>query len=168
MRPPRPFPRSKTKQNMKTNHLIIATITAALSFTPLYAAEEKKGEHKHEKGKHDDHAKKVEVKIPETAEALWAEIDAKWKALTDLIAAKKSADLHVAAETVEALVSAVPTKYPDLAADKKKRVEGMVKNVARTLDQIHEEAEEGHWDDATKKLGQVQVALKLIRAQIGK
>ena len=154
---------------MKTNHLIIATITAALSFTPLYAAEEKKDEHKHEKGeKHDDHAKKVEVKIPETAEALWAEIDAKWKALTDLIAAKKSADLHVAAETVEALVAAVPAKYPDLAADKKKRVEGMAKNVARTLDAMHEEGEEGHWDDVAKKQTQIDAAVKLIKQQVAK
>lgn len=157
---------------MKTNHLIIATITAALSLAPLYGAEEKKpagtDEHKHEKGKHDDHAKKVEVKIPETAEALWAEIDAKWKALTDLIAAKKSANLHVAAETVEALVTAVPTKYSDLAADKKKRVEGMAKNVARTLDAMHEEGEEGHWDDVAKKQTQIDAAIKLIKQQVAK
>jgi hypothetical protein len=153
---------------MKINHLIITTIAAALSLTPLYGAEEKKDEHKHEKGKHDDHAKKVEVKIPETAEALWAEIDTKWKALADLIAAKKSADLHVAAETVEALVSAVPMKHPDLAADKRKRVEGMVKNVARTLDAMHEEGEEGHWDDVAKKQAQIEAALKLIKQQVTK
>lgn len=157
---------------MKTNQLIIATIAAALSFSPLYGAEEKKpaakGEHKHEKGKHDDHAKKVEVKIPETAEALWTEIDAKWKALTDLIAAKKSDALHVAAETLEALVNAVPAKHAGLAADKKKRVEGMAKNIARTLDAMHEEGEEGHWDDVAKKQTQIEAALKLMKQQVAK
>lgn len=62
----------------------------------------------------------------------------------------------------------MPAKHADLAADKKKRVEGMVKNVARVLDAMHDEAEEGHWDDAAKKLGQVEGAMKLIKAQIGK
>lgn len=146
---------------MKTTRILITALLTALAL-PAFAAEKPKtGE------KEKDHPK-VEVKIPDTAEALWMEIDAKTKALTDLVTAKKGDAIHVAAETVESLVSAIPSKHPDLAADKKKRVDGMVKNVARTLDQIHEEAEEGHWDDATKKLGQVETALKLIKQQIGK
>ena len=145
---------------MKPTRILIAALLTALAL-PAFAADE------HKKKEGDKHPK-VEVKIPDTAEALWTEIDAKTKALTELVAAKKGDAIHVAAETVEALVSAVPSKHADLAADKKKRVEGMVKNVARVLDEIHEEAEEGHWDDATKKLGQVQGALKLIRAQVGK
>lgn len=146
---------------MKTARILITAIVTALAI-PAFASEKPKAGEKEK-----DHPK-VEVKIPETAEALWTEIDAKTKALTELVTAKKGDAIHVAAETIEALVSAIPGKHADLAADKKKRVEGMVKNVARTLDQIHEEAEEGHWDDATKKLGQVQAALKLIKQQIGK
>ena len=142
---------------MKTTRILLTALTI-----PSFAADNpKSGE------KEKDHPK-VEVQIPDTAAALWTEIDAKIKALTELVTGKKGDAIHVAAETVEALVSAIPAKHADLAADKKKRVEGMVKNVARTLDAIHEEAEEGHWDDATKKLGQVQAALKLIRAQVGK
>lgn len=146
---------------MKTTRILITAIVTALALPAFAADKPKAGE------KEKDHPK-VEVKIPDTAAALWTEIDAKTKALTELVTAKKGDAIHVAAETVEALVSAIPSKHADLAADKKKRVEGMVKNVARTLDAIHEEAEEGHWEDATKKLGQVQVALKLIRAQVGK
>jgi hypothetical protein len=145
---------------MKASRILITAIVTALAL-PAFAADE----HKHKEG--DKHPK-VEVKIPDTAAALWTEIDAKTKALADLVTAKKGNAIHVAAETVEALVSAIPSKHADLAADKKKRVEGMVKNVARTLDAVHEEAEEGHWDDATKKLGQVEAALKLIKQQIEK
>ncbi len=146
---------------MKATRILITAIVTALTI-PAFAAEKPKA------GEKEKAHPKVEVKIPDTAAALWTEIDAKIKALTDLVTAKKGDGIHVAAETVEALVSAIPSKHADLAADKKKRVEGMAKNVARTLDQIHEEAEEGHWDDATKKLGQVEAALKLIKQQIGK
>ena len=158
---------------MKTNRIIITAIAAAFSLSPLYGAEEKKPaakeEPKHEAGKkHDDHGKKVDVKIPETAEALWAEIDAKHKALTEAVAAKKADGLHEIAETLEALVNAVPAKHTDLAADKKKRVEGGAKNIARVLDALHEEGEEGPWDDVAKKLTQVDSALATIKAQVAK
>lgn len=146
---------------MKHIHIIIPTILAALAI-PAFAADE----HKHGE-KHKDHPK-IEVKIPESADALWTEIDAKTKELADLIAAKKGDSVPTTAETIEALVAAVPAKHADLAADKKKRVEGMTKNIARTLDGLHEEAEEGHWDDASKKLAQIQGALKLIKQQVGK
>lgn len=145
---------------MKTKHLILTALLTALAL-PAFAADE----HKHKEG--DKHPK-VEVKIPDTADALWTAIDAKSKELADLVAAKKGESIHTVAETLEALISAVPAKHADLAADKKKRVEGMAKNVARALDELHEEAEEGHWDDATKKLGQIQGAVKLIKQQVGK
>lgn len=146
---------------MKTKTALLTILITALCL-PAFSADE----HKHKAGeKHDDHPK-VEVKIPDTAEALWTEIDTKSKELADLVTAKKGDGIHVAAETVEALVTAIPSKYTALAADKKKRVDGMVKNVARALDELHEEAEEGHWDDTAKKLGQVQTAIKLIKQQV--
>ena len=69
---------------------------------------------------------------------------------------------------MEALVNAVPGKYAVLAADKKKRVEGMAKNVARVLDELHDAAKEGHWDVAAKKLPQVEAAVKIIKGQVAK
>ncbi len=153
---------------MKTNHIIITAIAAAFSISPLHAAEENKDEHTHEKGKHQHEEKKVGVIIPETAEALWAEIDKQHKALGDAVAAKKADGLHELAETLEMLVAAIPAKHADLAADKKKRVEGQAKNVARVLDAIHEEGEEGHWDDVSKKLTQFDASLKIIKGQVGK
>lgn len=139
---------------MKTTNCITILIIAALcaTLTPRFASAEEK---------------KVEVKIPDTAAALWAEIDTKQKAYSDAVTAKKSEGLEELGETLEALVVALPSKYPDLTPDKKKRVEGQVKNVARLCDAIHEGGEQGKWDDAAKKSGQVDTALKLIKQQLG-
>lgn len=148
---------------MKQTHILITALLSALAL-PAFAADE----HKHKEGeKHKDHPK-VEVAIPESAAALWTEIETKTKELGGLVSEKKEAGLHAVTETVEALILAIPAKHADLDGDKKKRVEGMAKTIARTLDSLHEESEEGHWDDAAKKFGQVQAALKLIKQQIGK
>ena len=141
---------------MKTPRILIAAIISAFAF-PAFAAEKK-----------EPAPAEIEVKIPDTAEALWAEIDAKYKTLAEIVAAKKGDAVVDAAETVEALVKAVPSKYASLAADKKKRIEGQTKNVARILDELHDAAKEGHWDVSAKKLTQVEAALKIIRAQVGK
>ena len=63
------------------------------------------------------------------------------------------------------LAGAVAGKYPSLAPDKKKRLEGQAKNVARVLDDVHDEGEGGHWDNATKKLSQLDAALKIMKSQ---
>ena len=141
---------------MKTPRILIAALISAFAL-PAFAAEKKEPSHA-----------PTEVKIPDTAEALWTEIDAKYKTLAEIVAAKKGDAVVDAAETVEALVKAVPSKYASLAADKKKRIEGQTKNVARILDELHDAAKEGHWDVSAKKLTQVEAALKIIRAQVGK
>lgn len=147
---------------MKLSRIYITTILTAFAL-PAFAADE----HKHKEGEkhagHDD--KKVEVTIPESAVALWAEIDRTTKALAELVTAKKADGMHEAAKTVEALVNSVPSKYASLAGDKLKRVEGMAKNIARALEQLHEAAEEGHWDEAAQKLNQAQSALQMMKDQ---
>ena len=140
---------------MKTKHLITTLLRATLCLGTVSFAAEK-------------NEPKVEVKIPDTAEALWTEIDVKFKALSEIVAAKKGEAVVDAAETVEALVNAVPAKQTDLAPDKKKRVEGQAKNVARVLDELHDAAKEGHWDVAAKKLTQVEAAVKIIKGQVAK
>ena len=140
--------------------LIISIVAAAFCAAAVYGAEE----HKHESKKHDHQEKKVEIKIPESADALWAEVDAKHKVLRDLVSAKKAEGLHETAESIKILTEAAPTKYPDLVADKKKRMEGQAKNVARVLDDVHDEGEGGHWDDAAKKLSQLDAALKIMKS----
>ena len=140
---------------MKTTHIVLLGLVTALALPA--SADEKK-----------EPTPTVQVAIPATADALWTEIDAKFKVLTEIVEAKKGDAVVDAAETVEALVDAVPSRYPELAPDKKKRVEGQTKNVARVLDEIHDTAKEGHWDVAAKKLGQVQAAVKIRRGQVVK
>ncbi len=111
---------------------------------------------------------KVEVKIPDSADVLWSEIATQRKALADAVAAKNKDEVFKLSETVEALVNAIPAKYPALAADKKKRVEGQVKNTARVLDELHDVMDAGKADEAAKKLAQVEAALKIIQSQVGK
>ena len=140
---------------MKTKHIITTLLSATLCLGTVSFAAEK-------------NEPKVEVKIPDTAEALWTEIDVKFKALSEIVAAKKGEAVVEAAETVEGLVGGIPAKHPGLAADKMKRIEGQVKNVARVLDELHDAAKEGHWDVAAKKLTQVEAALKIIKGQVAK
>ena len=142
--------------------IIISIFIAALSAATLYAADE----HKHDGKKHDHEEKKVDVKIPENAEALWVEIETKRKVVSDLVTAKKAEGLHEAAESVKILAAAAPAKYPDLAPDKKKRLDGQVKNVARVLDDLHDEGEAGDWETAAKKLSQLDAALKIMKSQV--
>ncbi len=141
---------------MKTTRILITTLLAALAL-PAFAAEKK-----------EPASAEINVKIPDTAEALWAEIETKHKALAEIVAAKKGDAVVDAAETVEALVNALPSKYPSIAADKKKRIEGQTKNVARVLDELHDAAKEGHWDVAAKKLTQIEAAVKIIKGQLAK
>lgn len=140
---------------MKTKHILASIVSASLCFGSISFAAEK-----------DE--PKVEVKIPDTADALWSDIDAKFKVLAELVKGKDAKAVYTAAETVEALVRAIPEKYPDLAADKRKRVEGQVKNTARVLDELHDAMTEGKTAEAAKKLTQIESALKIIRSQVAK
>ena len=140
---------------MKTKHLVTLALATALSIGSLHAAEK-------------EERIKVEVKIPDSAEALWSEIETQRKALADAVAAKNKDEVFKLSETVEALVNAIPSKYPALATDKKKRVEGQVKNTARVLDELHDVMDAGKADEAAKKLAQVEAALKIIKGQVGK
>jgi hypothetical protein len=142
--------------------IVTAILTLGLNVAYLPAAEE---EHQHGKTDHD-HEKRVEVAIPDSANALWSEIDTRQKSLAELIAAKQGTGLHEAAETLEALVAAIASKYPGLPQDKLKRVEGQTKNAVRLLDEVHQEGEEGHWEDASKKLKQVETAIGIIKSQV--
>jgi hypothetical protein len=143
-------------------HIIVTILTAILGCASLHAAEE----HKHDNKKHDHEEKKVDVKIPENAETLWIEIEARRKTVSDLVAAKRAEGLHEAAESVKILAAAAPGKYSDLAPDKKKRLEGQVKNIARVLDDLHDEGEAGDWETAAKKLSQLDAALKIMKSQV--
>ena len=144
------------RRSMKTRlTLVLTALCTALSLRPLGADETKK------------ERIEVTVLIPVTTEALWSQIDEDTRALAQLVAEGKKDEAYAMSETVEALVNAVPEKYPDLAADKKRRVAGQAKNTARVLDELHDSVDAGKTDQAKKELEQIQAALKIIHDQVG-
>ena len=85
------------------------------------------------------------MQIPDTTEALWSQIDKDTKALAELVATTKKDEVYAMAETVEALVNAIPAKYPDLASDKKETRRGTGEEHGprtRRFARLH-----GRWED---------------------
>jgi hypothetical protein len=144
-------------------HFILPALGAlGLALVPLRAEEG------HDHSKPDRHGAHETAKtpIPASAEALWAEIDAKAKSLATQVAAKNAEAIHGDTLALEALTTAIAAKHPTLTPDRVKRVEGQVKNVTRVLDTLHHEADEGKWDKTAPLMKQFEAALSIIRQQI--
>jgi hypothetical protein len=132
---------------MKTVPLI-AGISAILVFTLLRVSGEES-----------------KITIPDSVKAIWAAVDAKYKQLTDVVAAKKADEVYTVAEDLEALLKALPSRSSNLPVDKRKRVEGQVKNAGKVLDDLHDAAKDGKYDVAQEKLKIVEGVIKAVRAQ---
>jgi len=146
----------------KPHSILPALAALGLALVPLGAEEG----HDHSKpDKHGAH-ESVKTPIPASAEALWAEIDAKAKSLATQVAAKNAEAVHGDTLALEALTAAISAKHPALPTDRLKRVEGQVKNVARVLDTLHHEADEGKWDKTAPLMKQFEAALSIVRQQI--
>ena len=118
----------------------LTALCATLVLTPLRAEEAKK------------ERIEVMVQIPDTTEALWSQIDKDTKALAELVAATKKDEVYAMAETVEALVNAIPAKYPDLAAEKKEARRGTGEEYGtgtRRFARLHGRWEDGRSDEGT-------------------
>ena len=76
--------------------------------------------------------------------------------------------MHETAEKITEVLNMLPALSKDLPADKLKRVEGAVKNLAKALDALHDAADEGKQAEAEKQLGTVGSLLKLLTAQYPK
>ena len=92
----------------------------AISFHTALAAEEAK-----------EHSEKMA--IPDTADGIMQEIHKHHVELAETVKSKKLADVHHHAFSIRELANALPAK---VAADKKARVEGSVKNIARLADDL--------------------------------
>lgn len=96
----------------------------------------------------------------ETIHKLHAEV-------TKQVTGKQLKSVHETAEKLTAAANALPGLSKDLPADKLKRVEGSVKNLAKALDALHDAADEGKQADSEKQLKTVDSLLTLIMAQYG-
>ena len=108
-----------------------------------------------------EHAEKKEkTVIPETADGIMEAIHKAHGELTDIVKTKKLADVHKAAFVIRDLASGLPAK---VAADKKARVEGSAKNIAKLaedLDKTGDANDQAATEANLKKLDGVLMALE--------
>lgn len=108
---------------------------------------------------HDDKDK------PKTVAAAFVQVHRLSAELTEQVKGKNLKSVHDTAEELTATLKRLPGLSKDLPADKLKRVEGAVKNLARALDALHDAADEGNQAGAEKQLGVVESLLKVVSAQ---
>ena len=114
---------------------------------------------------HDDDKKGVEMAMPTTAAAALEQVHHLHMELADQVKNKNLKTVHETAEKLTDVLNALPALSKDLPADKQKRVEGAVKNLAKALDALHDAADEGKQAETEKQLGAVDSLLKLLTAQ---
>lgn len=135
-----------------TRILTIAACAAlALNVMPVFAAE-----HEHKK---TDHV----VKVPDTAAGIVAEIHKHHGEVTETIKAKNLKTVHDHSEAITALAKALPAK---VAADKKARVEGTTKNIAKVADALHEAADGGDQAKTEAQLKKLDAVLAQLDSQV--
>ena len=138
---------------MKTSKILAIGACAAFAITSItsptiFAAEKEHAENKEK------------MVMPETAEGIMTEIHKHHGELADVVKSKKLADVHHHAFAIRDLANGLPAK---VAADKKTRVEGSVKNIAKLaedLDKTGDDNNQAATEANLKKLDGVLMALE--------
>ena len=137
---------------MKLTRILSIGACAAIALTGLtsptaFAAEKEHAE------------KKEKMVMPETTEGIMTEIHKHHTELADVVKSKKLADVHHHAFAIRDLANGLPAK---VAADKKARVEGSAKNIAKLatdLDNTGDANNQAATEANLKKLDGVLMAL---------
>lgn len=147
------------KTRNSKSHLALTLVAGAslLLANPLVRADEKMG-----------HEHKESSSMPATAAAALDKVHALHMELAEQIKAKNLKPVHELAEQLTETLNMLPGLSKDLSADKLKRVEGAVKNLAKALDAMHDAADEGNQAGTEKQLGAVEPLLKIVAAQYPK
>lgn len=117
---------------------------------------------------HNDDKKGAEMAKPTTAAAALEQAHQLHMVLADQVKDKNLKPVHETAEKLTEVLNALPALSKDLPTDKKKRVEGAVKNLAKALDALHDAADDGNQAGAEKQLSAVDSLLELLSAQYPK
>ena len=115
-----------------------------------------------------EHMDSAEMAKPTTAADALKQVNQLHMELADQVKDKNLKPVHETAEKLTGVLNLLPALSKDLPADKLKRVEGTVKNLAKALDALHDDADEGNQAGAEKQLGTVGSLLKLLSAQYPK
>jgi hypothetical protein len=147
------------KTNNRKSHLALALVAGAslLLVTPVLRAHDDKKEAGH-----------GEMAMPTTAAAALDKAQDLHKEIVALVKAKNLKPVHESAEQMTETLNMLPGLSKDLPADKLKRVDGAVKNLAKALDAMHDAADEGNQAGTEKQLGVVESLLKVLSAQYPK
>ncbi|MDP3073788.1 MAG: hypothetical protein Q8N18_26120 [Opitutaceae bacterium] len=143
--------------SLRTAALLAGGLLLFSANSSVRAADEKKA-HGGEHG-HADMAKPASSAAAlETIHKLHAELAAQVKG-------KQLKAVHETCEKLTAAANALPAVSKDLPADKLKRVEGSVKNLAKALDTLHDAADDGNQANSEKHLKTVDSLLTMISSQ---
>jgi hypothetical protein len=138
---------------MKTKTLLAMGLCAAIGLMSLvatraYADEEKEGK----------------VKIPDTTEGIFKAIHEHHMELAETVKNKKLADVHHHAFAIRDLANALTAKA---AADKKKQVEGTVKNIAKLAGELDESGDANDQAKTEANLKKLDGLIKVLETQFG-
>lgn len=136
------------------NLIRILTLTALLTL-PGFAADK----HDHDHGGHNHAA----IEVPSTLAELWPAIVSEQATLKKDLETKNGEGVHKASETLVAYVNALPELAP---AEKKDRVGGLSRNLAKTYDQIHHLADDGAFEKALSEAKKTDAVIKLLEVQL--
>lgn len=131
-------------------------LCAAIGLILLTAQTAFADEKGHEKGK---------VKIPDTVEGILKAIHEEHGELAETVKNKKLADVHHHAFAIRDLAKALPAKA---AADKKKQVEGTVKNISKLVEDLDKAGDDGKQAETEALLKKLDGVLKVLEAQFEK
>lgn len=132
---------------------VLAGALLTISPPALRAAERKKehGEHGHS-----------EMAKPASAAAALDALHKIHAELTAQVKGKQLAAVHETTEKLTAAASALPGLSRDLPADKAKRLEGAVKNLAKALDALHDAADDGNQAGSEQRLKTIDSLVAMI------
>ena len=111
----------------------------------------------------DEKGKKVV--IPGTVEGIWKTIHEEHMELAETVQKKQLADVHHHAFAIRDLAKALPAKA---AADKKKQVEGAVKNIANLAEDLDKAGDDGKQAETEALLKKLDGVIKVLEAQFEK
>lgn len=133
---------------------ILAGAVSLVVVSPLARAADKGHEHKESSSA-----------MPTTSAAALDKARDLHMAIAAQVKAKNLKPVHDGAEKMTETLNMLPGLSKDLPADKLKRVEGTVKNLAKALDALHDAADEGNQAGTEKQLTAVDSLMKVLAAQ---
>ena len=139
---------------MKIQKLLAMGLCAAIGLTTLTMTPRASAAEKDEK--------EEATKIPDTVEGIWKEIHEHHMELAEVVKGKVLKDVHVHAFAIRDLANALPAKA---AADKKTRVEGTAKNIAKLAGNLDESGDANDQAKTEANLKKLDGLLKMLEGQ---